>query len=71
MTQVPWDREARCRLPVAIWRELMDRYFPNAGWLRLRRDTLDALLRLKARRALATLDEVIDALLAEAGGHAA
>ncbi len=71
VTQVPWDREARYRLPVATWRELMDRYYPNAGWLRLRRDTLDALLSLKARRALATFDEVIDALLAEAGEHAA
>jgi len=71
VTQIPWDREARHRLPVATWRELMDRYHPNAGWLRLRRDTLDALLRLKARRAVATFDEVIDMLLAGAGEHAA
>jgi hypothetical protein len=71
VTQIPWDREARHRLPVATWRELMDRYYPNAGWLRLRRDTIDALLSLKARRAVATFDEVIDALLAEAGEHAA
>jgi hypothetical protein len=71
VTQIPWDREARHRLPVAVWRELMDRYYPNAGWLRLRRDTLDALLSLKARRAVTTFDEVIDALLAEAGEHAA
>ena len=71
VTQIPWDREARHRLPVATWRELMDRYYPNAGWLRLRRDTLDALLSLKARRAVATFDEVIDMLLAGAGEHAA
>jgi hypothetical protein len=71
VTQIPWDREARHRLPVATWRQLMDRYYPNAGWLRLRRDTLDALLSLKARLAVTTFDEVIDALLAEAGEHAA
>jgi hypothetical protein len=71
VTQVPWDREARYRLPVATWRELMDRYYPNAGWLRLGRDTLDALLRLKARRAVATFDELIATLLAEAGEDAA
>jgi hypothetical protein len=71
VTQIPWDREARHRLPVATWRELMDRYYPNAGWLRLRRDTIDALLSLKARRAVTTFDEIIDALLAEAGEHAA
>jgi hypothetical protein len=71
VTQIPWDRETRHRLPVATWRELMDCYYPNAGWLRLRRDTLDALLSLKARRAVATFDEVIDMLLAGAGEHAA
>ena len=47
--------EARYRLPVAVWRELMDRYFPNSGWLRLDRDTLDALQRFKAEPAPADL----------------
>ena len=53
---VPWDKEAAYRLPVPVWREMMDRYFPGCGWLRLRRDTLDALLRLPgpSRRALPT-----------------
>jgi hypothetical protein len=71
VTQVPWDREARFRLPVGTWRELVDRYFPNAGWLRLRRDTLDALLRMKARRVLATWDDVLAELLRAAGEEAA
>ena len=71
VTQIPWDKEARVRMPVGVWRELMDRYFPNAGWLRLRRDTLDALLRLKARRALVTWDDVLLALLRAAGEEAA
>ncbi|MEO3808153.1 DUF6084 family protein [Sphaerisporangium sp. B11E5] len=63
---VPWDREARCGLPVGVWRELMDRYFPGCGWLRLRRDTLRALQRYKTGQALATWDEVVEALLKEA-----
>ena len=71
VTQVPWDREARWRLPVRLWRDLMDLYFPNAGWLRLRRDTLDALLRYKARHALATWDDVLTTLLREGGEEAA
>lgn len=71
VTQIPWDREARLRLPVRTWRELVDRYFPNSGWLRLRRDTLDALLRVKARRALATWDDVLAELLRAAGEEAA
>ena len=32
---VPWHLESRFRLPVSVWRELMDAYFPNSGWLRL------------------------------------
>ncbi|MEV8635449.1 DUF6084 family protein [Streptosporangium sp. NPDC051023] len=64
--QVPWDREARHRLPVAVWRELMDRYFPGEGWVRLSRETLRALHRFKSARALATWDEAVRTLLAQA-----
>ncbi|MGD9765531.1 MAG: DUF6084 family protein [Candidatus Binatia bacterium] len=67
LTQLSWHRDARYRLPVAVWRQLMDLYFPNSGWLRLRRDTLDALLRFKARRVLTTWDETVGALLEQAG----
>lgn len=65
--QVPWDREARVRVPVKVWRDLMDAYFPRSGWLRLSRETLDLLLWIKARRALATFDDVVAALARGAG----
>lgn len=65
--QVPWDREASFRMPVATWRALMDAYFPEAGWLRLNRDTLRRLGRVKGKRALATWDEVMGQLLRAAG----
>jgi hypothetical protein len=45
----------------------MDLYFPNGGWLRLHRDTLDQLLKFKARNAIATWDQVIEVLLGAAG----
>jgi hypothetical protein len=45
----------------------MDLYFPNSGWLRLHRDTLDALGTYKATRAVATWDQAIEKLLKEAG----
>jgi hypothetical protein len=61
--QVPWHKEAAYRLPAGVWRELMDLYFPGAGWIRMRRETLDALQRFKAERALATWDDAIGALL--------
>ncbi len=69
--QVPWDKETAYRLPVRVWRELMDMYFPNSAWLRLRLDTFDALQRFKSHQALPTWDETLEALLKQAGevGH--
>lgn len=64
--RVAWTCEARQRVPVAVWRELMDRYFPGCGWLRLRRDTLADLQRHKADQALPGWDDVIADLLARA-----
>lgn len=61
--QIPWHKEAAYRLPVAVWRELMDLYFPGSGWLRLRRDTIERLGRFKADRALPTWDDALNALL--------
>jgi uncharacterized protein DUF6084 len=57
--QVPWHAEARYRMPVAVWRDMMDNHFPGSGWLRLRRDTIDALAEFRAARALPTWDDAI------------
>jgi len=61
--QVPWHAEARYRMPVAVWRDMMDNHFPGSGWLRLRRDTIDALAEFRATRALPTWDDAIIAIL--------
>jgi hypothetical protein len=64
---VSWSEEASYRLPVALYRDMMDLYFPNTAWLRLRRETLDALQRYKSGRALLSWDETFERLLKEAG----
>lgn len=64
---VPWQGEASYRLPVDVWRTMMDQYFPGEGWLRLPRDTIDALQQFKAARALPTWEQAIETLLKEAG----
>ena len=51
---------------VAVWRQMMDFYFPDSAWLRLRRDTFDALHRFRGREALTTWEETIDVLLRHA-----
>jgi hypothetical protein len=67
VAQVPWHKEVTYRLPVTAWREMMDLYFPNSGWIRLRRDTVDALTRFKSRQAVAGWDEALALLLERAG----
>jgi len=64
---LPWHLEARYRLPATLWRETMDRYFPDGGWLRLSRQSLDALQRVKNRLAMPTWDGTVEMLLKEAG----
>jgi hypothetical protein len=63
--RIPWDREAEYRLPVAVWRETMDRHFPGAAWLRLQKDAYDRLVAFRSRRALPSWEAVVDALLEE------
>ncbi len=65
---VPWHKEAHCKMPAVVWRQLMDLYFPNSGWIRLRRDTLDELERFKADRALPTWEQAMEVLLKGANG---
>jgi hypothetical protein len=64
---VPWDREAPFRMPVAVWREMVEQHFPGCGWIRLPRDTMDALLAYRSRRALPSWEATVGALLDESG----
>ncbi|MFF2044366.1 DUF6084 family protein [Kitasatospora sp. NPDC058170] len=68
---VPWDREAAVRLPVAVWREMIEQHFPGCGWLRLPGDLMDELLAYRSSRALtsweATLRELLGAARIEEG----
>ncbi len=70
VTQVPWNKEASFRLPARVWREAMDASFPGSGWVRLRRETIDALQRFKARQAMTSWDQALTALLARGGEEA-
>src|SRR5262245_28919807 len=58
--QIPWEKEARYRLPVRVWREMMDMYYPNSAWLCLRRDVFERLYRYKAHRGIPTFDQALE-----------
>jgi len=64
---IPWDREADFRLPVAVWRETMDRHFPGSAWLRLGRESFERLHAYRGREALLTWEDAVDSLLRAAG----
>ncbi|MDQ1629233.1 MAG: hypothetical protein QOI54_2977 [Actinomycetota bacterium] len=64
--QLSWSLEAPCRLPVAAWHRLMDLYFPGSGWIRLDRDTIDALARHRSARGLTSWEQTIADLLPSA-----
>ncbi|WP_433489939.1 DUF6084 family protein [Nocardia grenadensis] len=64
--QIPWDREDTFDMPLSVWRELMAAHFPNTGWVRLHRDTLDALAAYKSGHGLLGFDDAVTRLLARA-----
>jgi Family of unknown function (DUF6084) len=67
VSPVAWSAEAGYRLPVSVWREMMNRFFPDTAWLRLRRDTFDRLRAYRARHSLLGWEEAIESLLRRAG----
>lgn len=60
---VPWHKEAAFRMPVKVWRSMIEQYFPGSGWLRVRDDCLDALRRFRSERALPSWERVFEELL--------
>ena len=60
---IPWDLEARCALPVSVWREMMSHYYPNSAWLNLYRDAFSALYRYKVENGIPTWEQALERLL--------
>ena len=67
IVQMPWEAPARYGLPVAVWRGMIESYYPSSGWVRLHADTLAELRRLAAERGLPSLEACVSEMLAERG----
>lgn len=61
--QISWDRETKFRLPVRVWKEMMDLYYPNSAWLCLQRDVFDRLSQYKMDRGIPTWEQALESLL--------
>jgi hypothetical protein len=64
VAQVPWNREANFRLPVPVWKEMMEMHFPNSTWLCLQRDAFEQLYQYKVRHGIPTWEQAISRALA-------
>lgn len=61
--RISWENEAEFRMPVRLWREMMDHYFPNNAWIRLHRDAFDELYDYKIRKGFPTWEAAVESLL--------
>jgi Family of unknown function (DUF6084) len=60
---ISWDNEAKYQLPVKVWKDLMDAYYPNSAWLALQRDTFEKLYQYKVREGIPTWEEALERAL--------
>ena len=63
IAQIPWDREASYRLPVRVWKEMMDLYYPNGAWICLRRDVFERLYEFKSQNGIPTWEQTVERML--------
>ena len=60
---ISWDKEAKYRLPVKVWKDLMDVYYPNSAWLELPRDKFEKLYQFKVSEGIPTWEEALERAL--------
>jgi len=65
--QISWSKEATYRLPVSLWKEVIDTYFPNSAWIRVQRDVFDQLYQYKMTHGHITWEDVFVHLLRASG----
>jgi Family of unknown function (DUF6084) len=63
VSQIPWDKEVSYRLPVDVWRNMMEHYYPQCAWLCLQRETFNRLDEFKREYGIPTWEGAIDRLL--------
>jgi hypothetical protein len=63
VAQISWEREATFRLPVQVWKQMMETYYPNSAWLPVRKDVFERLYQFKRRNGLPTWEQALERLL--------
>src|ERR1700761_2948657 len=60
---ISWEQEAKFKLPVKVWRGMMDFYYPNSVCISLRRDVFDRLYRYKMQHGIPTWEQTLEEVL--------
>jgi len=63
---ISWDRETRFRLPVQVWKEMMNLYYPNTAWLNVRRDVFERLRQYRMTHTFTGWEQTLERLLDQA-----
>lgn len=63
VSPISWEKEASFSLPVRVWREMMDSYYPNTAWLCLRRDLFERIYEYKVRHGIPTWEQALERMI--------
>lgn len=63
VSPISWEKEARFSMPVQVWREMMETYYPNTAWLCLRRDIFERLYEYKVRHGIPTWEQALESMM--------
>lgn len=66
MDPISWNEEIQYFLPVAVWKDMMENYYPNCTWLCVDRRVFEALYEYKRRYGYTGFDEALTGLLPQA-----
>lgn len=68
--QISWNKECTYRMPVSVWRKMMEAHYPDTAFISLQRDVFDRLHAYRQSAGVASWEKAIEKLLAgrEAAG---
>ncbi|MGI9083850.1 MAG: DUF6084 family protein [Aeromicrobium sp.] len=61
--QVPWDCDTSFQMPITVWKQMIDMYYPGDGWMRVDHDVMSALGDHRAEHGFTSWNETLNHLL--------
>lgn len=65
VTPVPWEKEASYNMPVSLWNNLREAYFPDSKYLRVPHELFDKLYAYKTKSIHPTINKCLESLVDE------